>query len=214
MVHVCILDPPSHMSSVANSEASINAFVRVTTIRRDLGYTVANTAISTRSFTLVLRALHRGVSTSNSVPSKRACHLSRPNDERAWWHIQWEGRSYDDPPLIWRQQVLYCRERLRILSIVTLRLNIIDSPLRSLRPPPPSSTPPATLLKRFSLPLHQMRSSGTHYSVNDVVRGVMTTVTEVLARDEATIWFCNPHVTSEWKLQIANTYELTNTGAL
>ncbi|KAI5983080.1 hypothetical protein EDC04DRAFT_1758855 [Pisolithus marmoratus] len=69
---------------------------------------------------------------------------------------------------------------------------------------PISATPPATLLKIFTLPfcIKCTRVIVVAIGLNDYVSSELSTLT--LEQDSANAWFRNPEMTAEWGLQIAD----------
>ncbi|KAI5982516.1 hypothetical protein EDD15DRAFT_116788 [Pisolithus albus] len=192
----------SYMSSVTDSEATINAFVN--TIRPTFDAIIATTAFSACLLTLfaLLLALstkesrRRVVFRLNVLAICTALITSIFAGLCSWKAIIDPYNPVSASVLIAASAFIYFPPLLYD-SILLTRLFALY---------PPFSTPPTTLLKIFAFPFCVKCARAVFISlcIDDIVRGVTTTVTGVLVQDEATIWFRNPHVIAECTLQIAD----------
>ncbi|KAI6102951.1 hypothetical protein F5141DRAFT_1293561 [Pisolithus sp. B1] len=190
------------MSSATDSEATINAFV--TTIGLDFGYIIAITAFSACLFTLfvLLLALSTRESRRRIVFRLNMLAICLALTTSILGGIL-NGKAIVDPSNPVSTSVFIAASTF-VYFPPLLYDSILLTRLFALYPP--SGTPPTTLLKIFAFPLcvKCTRVVFITLCINDIVEGVTTTVTEVLVHDEATIWFRNPHIISEWTLQMVD----------
>ncbi|KAI5985082.1 hypothetical protein EDD15DRAFT_2477297 [Pisolithus albus] len=190
------------MSSVTNSEATINAFVNA--IRPNFDYIIVVAAFSACMFTLFVLLL------ALSTKESRRRMVFRLNVLAICTALTTSmlsglcsGMAIVDPFHPVSKSVFFAAS-----AFIYFPPLLYDSILltRLLALYPPSSTPPTTLLKIFAFPFCVKCARAVFISlcVYDIVRGVTTTVTWVLVQNEATIWFRNPHVVAEFTLQIAD----------
>ncbi|KAI6032530.1 hypothetical protein EDC04DRAFT_2898124 [Pisolithus marmoratus] len=192
------------MSSASDSEATIIAFVN--TIRADFDYIVTITAFSASSFTLfvVLLALSTKESRRRVVFRLNALAICLALTTSIVAGLC-NGKTILDPfnpvsmGVYIAASVSVCFPPLLYDSILLTRLFALY---------PPTSTPPAILLKIFAFPfciktIAHSFCFQTLY-VNNIATAITTTAAGVVAQDEATSWFRNPNIITEWTLQIAD----------
>ncbi|KAI6045894.1 hypothetical protein EDC04DRAFT_3024794 [Pisolithus marmoratus] len=190
------------MSSVSDSEATIIAFVN--TIRPNFNYIITITAFSACLFTLfvVLLALSTKESRRRVVFRLNAFAICLALTTSILAGLS-NGKAIVDPSnpvsigVFIAASVSVCFPPLLYDSILLTRLFALY---------PPASTPPATLLQIIAFPfcVKCTRVVVITLYVNNIATTVTTTATDVLAQDEATTWFRNPNIITEWTLQIAD----------
>ncbi|KAI6113615.1 hypothetical protein EDD16DRAFT_1709487 [Pisolithus croceorrhizus] len=190
------------MSSVTDSEATINAFV--TTIRPDFGSIIANAAFSACLFTLfvLLLALSTKESRRRVVFRLNVLAICIALTTSILGGLI-DGKAIVDPFNLPSTDVFIAAS-----AFVYFPPLLYDSILltRLLALYPPSSTPPVTLLKIFAFPfcIKCARLAVITLIICDFVRTITTTTTEILVQEAATVWFRNPNMIAEWTMQIVD----------
>ncbi|KAI5995872.1 hypothetical protein EDD15DRAFT_545078 [Pisolithus albus] len=133
-----------------------------------------------------IRVFHPRVSAATGVLTECIGYMRRHNTGRFGWPGWWEGNDGSVQSGI--EKCLYD-------SILLTRLFALY---------PISTTPATTLLKIFAFPfcVKCTRVVVLSIGLNKYVSPELTTVT--LEEDEATAWFRNPKMTTEWGMQIAD----------
>ncbi|KAI6032527.1 hypothetical protein EDC04DRAFT_2898121 [Pisolithus marmoratus] len=188
------------MSSVTDSEATINAFTNA--IRPSFNYFVVNTAFSACLFTLflVLLALSTNESRRRLVFRLNLLAICLVLTMGALMGLT-TGKAVVDP----FNQVSTGVFVTGITFLVFPPL-LYDSILltRLLALYPPSSTAAATLVKILAFPLciKCARVVIITIGLRSYIGSGMTT--EALVQDEPAIWFRNPYLIAEWTMQIVD----------
>ncbi|KAI6102964.1 hypothetical protein F5141DRAFT_241449 [Pisolithus sp. B1] len=188
------------MSSVIDSEATINAFID--TIRPNFDYIITISAFSACLFTLfvLLLALSTKESRRRVVFRLNVLAICIALTTSILAGLS-NGKAIIDPfnPVLTN---IFIAASAFVYFPPLLYDSILLTRVCALYPP--SSTPPATLLKIFAFPfcVKCARAVFITLCIKNIIRSVTATATGVLVQDVATIWFRNPNIISEWTLQI------------
>ncbi|KAI5985092.1 hypothetical protein EDD15DRAFT_1654434 [Pisolithus albus] len=196
------------MSSVSDSEASVVAFID--TIRPNFDYIIAITAFSACVFTLFVLLL------ALSTKESRRRVVFRLNVLAICTALTTSilAGTCDVKAIINPYNPVSANVLIAAGAFVYFPPLLYDSILltRLFALYPPASTPPATLIKIFAFPycVKCARAVFISLCINDVMKDVTVSVTGVLVQDVTATWFRNPHIISEWTLQIAdNVYSVS-----
>ncbi|KAI6102436.1 hypothetical protein EDD16DRAFT_1843568 [Pisolithus croceorrhizus] len=199
-VRICFQMTTSQMSSVTNSEATINAFVNA--VRPAFGYVVAATAFSTCLFTLfiTLLALSTKESRRRLVFRLNVVAICLALTTSALIGLM-TGEAVVNP----FNQV---SKSVSVAAVTFLSCSplLYDSMLltRLFAVYPIGSTPAVTLVKIFAFPfcVKCVRVAAITMGVRGFA--VLGTTTEALIQNQSTNWFRSPYLVTECTMQIVD----------